>query len=101
LLRDGAVVLAMMDAVEPAALDPKPLRLPAAELGWIGTGSAGLPTCEGRRAEFLILDDGVEDDWKIEKYAVTYPRQEARGRTKRILTEACSAAVAEQIARWM
>lgn len=101
-LRDGAVVLAPMEAVEPDKPDPKPLRLSAPELGWIGTGSTGFPTNEKRQAEFLILDEaGGEADWKIEKYAATYPRQEAREWAQRILTESCSRPVAERIARWL
>jgi predicted phosphodiesterase len=101
LLRDGAVVLIPMDAEEPEKVDPKPLLLPDGDLAWIGTGSTGFPTNEKRQAEFLILDDGGGEVWKIEKYAATYPRAEARERAESILTETCSRAVAERIARWL
>jgi predicted phosphodiesterase len=98
---DGSVVLVPMDVVEPDSADPGPLRLRAKEFGWIGAGSAGFPVNEKRQPEFLILDDAVVDDWKIEKYAVTYPRQEARERALRVLGETCSAAVAERVMRWL
>ncbi|MGA2221450.1 MAG: metallophosphoesterase family protein [Verrucomicrobiia bacterium] len=101
LLREGEVVLVPMETHEPEDVDPKPLLLPAQELGWIGAGSTGFPTSQGRRAEFLILDDSEGDDWKIEKYAATYSREEARERALRILTETCSTAVAEHVSRWL
>jgi predicted phosphodiesterase len=102
LLRDdGSIVLMPMESPEPDSADPKPLHLHAQELGWIGAGSTGFPTNDGRRVEFLILDDAVVDDWTIEKYAMTYAREEARERAWRILGETCSAAVAEKVTRWL
>jgi predicted phosphodiesterase len=100
-LRDGAVVLAMMETHETEGNDPKPLRLRAEEFGWIGAGSVGFPTNATRCPEFLILDDGDTAEWRIEKYAVKYSREAAKRRTVETLTPACGKDVAERIARWL
>jgi predicted phosphodiesterase len=92
------IVLVPMDAHEGDGVDPHPLRLQGGALGWIGTGSVGLPTNPERRAEFLILDDA---QWTVEKYAVAYPREKARERVKTVLGAVCSGTVAEHIAQWL
>jgi predicted phosphodiesterase len=92
------LVLAPMDAHEGEGLDPHPVRLGATGLGWIGTGSVGFPTNPERRAEFLILDDTT---WQLEKYAVVYPREEARAKVRSALTAPCGAEIADRIARWL
>ena len=92
------IALAPMEAHEGEGVDPHPLRLPGGALGWIGTGSVGLPTNPNRRAEFLILDDA---QWTVEKYAVAYPREKARELTRAVLVAMCSGAVAERIAQWL
>jgi predicted phosphodiesterase len=99
-LREGAVVLAMMDTYEKEGNDPKPLRLRAEEFGWIGAGSVGFPTNALRCPEFLILDDSDAAEWRIEKYAVKYPRDAAKKRTVETLTTVCGKDVAERISRW-
>lgn len=78
--------------------DPQPLRLSEGQAGWIGTGSVGFPKSAGRAAEYLIFD---HLDWRIEKYAVAYPRDQARQRTREVLTPVCGAAVADRIALWL
>jgi predicted phosphodiesterase len=92
------IMLAPMEAHAGEGVDTHPLRLGTDGLGWIGTGSVGLPTNPERAAEFLILDDA---EWTIEKYAVPYPRQEARQQVVAVVGKACSSAVAERIARWL
>lgn len=92
------IVLVPMEAHEGEGVDPRPLRLEADVLGWIGTGSVGLPTNPKRHAEFLILDDA---QWTVEKYAVVYSRKKARERVKTVLGDVCSNTVAERIASWL
>ncbi len=101
LLKDGAIVLAMMETHETVEKDPKPLRVPAGQLGWIGTGSVGLPTNSKRHTEFLILDDKNGEDWLIEKYALPYARDKAKERARAVLAEPCGQDVADRIARWL
>lgn len=92
------VTLAMMEPHSAAGLDPRPLRLRRYELGWVGAGSVGFPTNPKRLTEFLILDDA---NWAIEKYAMAYPREQARARVREVIGAACSEEVAERIARWL
>lgn len=92
------LVLAPMVAHEGDGVDPHPVQLGAKELAWIGTGSVGFPTNPERRAEFLILDDAT---WMVEKYAVAYPREEARAKVRSVLTQPCGAEIADRIARWL
>jgi predicted phosphodiesterase len=94
----GDVVLAPMTPVTDDARDMNPIRVPAGERAWIGTGSVGLPRNTERLAEFLVLDDG---DWSVEKYAVEYSRQQARARVREVIGAACGRDVAERIARWL
>jgi len=92
------LLLTPMEPHEGAGRDPCPVRLPPNELAWIGVGSVGFPTTPARRPEFLILDGTT---WMVEKYAVAYPRDEARAKTRAVLTAPCGAAVADRIARWL
>ena len=80
---------------------PRSLTLGPGEIGWVGVGSAGLPTSVGRPAEFLILDDEDPERWTIECYAVPYPRDDARALTRDVLSKPCGTAVADQVASWM
>ena len=98
---DSGVMLAPMPTQAGEGLDPNPLRLKPGELGWIGTGSVGLPTNRARRAEFLILDDSDAVQWKVEKYEVEYSRETARSQVRKILGTVCSKEVVEQICRWL
>jgi predicted phosphodiesterase len=99
ILHDGNVQLAPMNACE-TGVDAQPLRLNGGDLGWIGTGSVGLPTNPTRQPEFLILDD-VQPTWRIEKYRLVYNREGAREKTRRILGPGCGKEIAERIARWL
>jgi predicted phosphodiesterase len=101
LLKDGAIVLAMMETHDKVERDPKPLYVPAGQLGWIGTGSVGLPINPKRHTEFLILDDNKNEEWLIEKYALPYARDKAKERARAVLAEPCGQAVADRIARWL
>ena len=101
LLKEGAILLAMMEPCEKMEKDPKPLRLPTGQLGWIGTGSVGLPTNPKRFTEFLVLDDSKGGEWLIEKYALPYPRDKAKERARTVLAEPCGQAVADRVARWL
>lgn len=92
------IVLVPMDAHEGDGTDPHPLRLAADVLGWVGTGSVGLPTNPKRWPEYLILDDA---EWTIEKYVADYPREKARERAVAVLGRVCSQPVVERIARWL
>jgi hypothetical protein len=92
------VVLVPMLTQEDAGRDSSPVRMGADAIGWIGTGSVGLPTNAQRRAEYLILDDKA---WHVEKYAVAYPREQARAHTREVLSAVCAKEVAERIARWL
>jgi len=98
---DAGVILAPMPAQAGDGVDPRPLRLTAGELGWIGTGSVGLPTNRERRPEFLILDDGDAAKWTVEKYEVAYSRDTARAHVRGILGKECSKLIVEQICRWL
>lgn len=97
---EAGVVLVPMDRADAKEADPHPVRLGPADLGWIGVGSAGLPTNPGRKAEFLILDDCDSGLWRVEKYEVDYARDEVRGRAREVLAPVCSREVVERIARW-
>jgi predicted phosphodiesterase len=98
LLRAGTeIVLAPMEPWEGHGVDPSPVRLAPDELGWVGTGSTGLPTNAKRWAEFVILDDA---EWIVEKYAVAYPHESTRAKVLEVLASPCGAAIAKQIARW-
>ncbi len=101
VLKDGSVILVPLDAHETTAKDPRPLRLPAGQLAWIGAGSVGLPTNPKRLAEFLVLDDAGGEEWTVEKYALGYPRDKAKERARAVLTGPCGEAVAERIVRWL
>jgi predicted phosphodiesterase len=94
----AGIVLVPMFGYEGDGSDPKPLRLGAEDIAWVGTGSVGFPTNPARRAEFLVFDD---ESWVIEKYAVEYPREAARARVSSVLGPVCSAAVVARIARWL
>jgi predicted phosphodiesterase len=99
VLHDGNVQLAPVEACE-TGVDTRPLRLHAGQLGWIGAGSVGFPTNPKRQPEFLILDDS-EPSWRIEKYRVSYDREAAREKTRRIVGATCGKEVAARIARWL
>jgi len=101
LMRQDSIWMVPTNAGPPDVADPKPLTLAAGDLGWIGTGSTGLPTNPDRLAEFLILDDADAANWRVEKYAVAYSREVARERTERILSAVCTLPVAQRIARWL
>jgi len=101
LYGESGVMLAPMPAQPGDGLDPRPLRLRTGELGWIGTGSVGLPTNRDRRAEFLILDDTNATTWSVEKYEVPYSRETARSRVRAILGPECRKSIVEQICRWL
>jgi predicted phosphodiesterase len=98
---ESGVMLAPMPAQAGDEPDARPLRLKEGQLGWIGTGSVGLPTNRERRAEFLILDDGDPSSWTVEKYEVEYSRETARARVRGILGKECSTEVVEKICRWL
>jgi predicted phosphodiesterase len=101
VLINSGVFLVPLEAHESAGKDPRPLRLPAGQLAWIGTGSVGLPTNQKRLAEFLVLDDAGGEEWVLEKYALQYPRDKAKERARAVLTGPCGEAVAERIVRWL
>ncbi|HUI05391.1 MAG TPA: metallophosphoesterase family protein [Verrucomicrobiae bacterium] len=101
LWSESGIMLAPMPTQTGDGPDPRPLRLREGELGWIGTGSVGLPTNRERRPEFLILDDSDAAQWKVEKYEVEYPRETARARVRGILGKKCGPEVVEQICRWL
>jgi predicted phosphodiesterase len=98
---ESGIMLAPMPTQAGDGLDPQPLRLKKDELGWVGTGSVGLPTNRERRAEFLILDDSDPATWIVEKYEVEYPRETARARVRGVLGDVCSPEIVEQICRWL
>jgi predicted phosphodiesterase len=95
------VVLAPMTTHETDGIDPHPLHLQPRDLGWIGAGSVGFPTNPQRHPEFLILDETDSSDWRIEKYEVSYDREQARENVRKGLGSECSKDVAERIARWL
>ncbi len=101
LCGESGIMLAPMPTQAGDGLDPRPLRLKEGELGWIGTGSVGLPTNRERRAEFLILDDSDAAKWSVEKYEVGYSRETARARVRGILGRVCGKEIVEQICRWL
>jgi hypothetical protein len=90
-----------MEAHEGEGNDEHPIRLRPGDLGWIGTGSAGFPTNPKRRPEFLILDETDGHEWRVEKYMVEYPREEAKERIRTVLGPVCEKGVADRIARWL
>jgi hypothetical protein len=98
LFSNHNILLAPMDAHDGADCDPHPLQLGDGQAGWVGTGSVGFPKNPPRAAEYLIFD---HQQWCVEKYAVTYPRDRARQRTRDVLGPACGAAVADRIALWL
>jgi predicted phosphodiesterase len=98
---EQGIMLVPMTPHESDGMDANPIKLRRADLGWIGTGSVGFPTNPKRHPEFLILDETNTRQWQVEKYAVEYPREEARERTRTILGSVCDKEVAERIARWL
>lgn len=98
LMRGDAVMLAPMAAHPGDDLDPAPLWVGAEERAWIGTGSAGFPTKKKGAAEYLVLDD---TDWSVEKYTVTFSREETRKRVRETMKSKCPAAVVDSIVQWL
>lgn len=92
------VVLVPMEAHEGEDGDPAPLMLEDGQSGWIGVGSVGFPTNKRRMPEYLIFDD---EDWSVEKYALTYGREEVRAKARERLLPECGQAVAERVAHWL
>ena len=99
-VRDGpdTVFLIPIEPHDGDGRDPHPLHLKTGNVGWIGTGSAGFPINPKRSAECLILDDR---EWRVEKYAVPYPRERTRARIRKVLGDECGRDLAEHIARWL
>jgi predicted phosphodiesterase len=97
-LDDENVLLVPMQAHEGDGLDPNPLAVQDNQVGWIGVGSVGFPTNKQRKPEYLIFDD---EDWHIEKYALTYARDQARAKARETLLPECGQAVAERVAHWL
>lgn len=98
-IRSGEMVLVTpMTAHRNGGVDRAPLQLAEGERAWLGTGSVGFPKRWKGAAEFLVLDDRR---WSVEKYAVSFSREEARQRARAVLTAVCAASVVEQIARWL
>jgi len=81
--------------------DKNPIVVKAAELGWIGTGSVGLPMNPERCADFLILDAADPTQWRVEKYDVEYKRDVAKARMHEVYTGVCDKEVIESICRWL
>lgn len=98
---EQGIVLTPMEAHEGEGNDEHPIRLRPGDLGWIGTGSAGFPINPKRRPEFLILDETDGHEWRVEKYMVEYPREEAKERIRTVLGPVCEKGVADRIARWL
>jgi len=98
---DDEIVLWPMEPCGKDVADPHPLHLGVRDAGWVGVGSVGFPINEGRRPEFLILDDLDGEDWKIEKYVVTYSREKAKERAVATLTPVCGEQIANRIAKWL
>ena len=98
---EKGVVLVPMNAHEGDGLDPHPIRLQPRDLGWIGTGSVGFPTNPQRRPEFLILDETDGQEYRIEKYEVSYDREKARERIRTGFGSGCNKDITDRIARWL
>ena len=102
VLSEGeGIVMVPMEPYEGDGLDPSPLHLKLGDHAWVGAGSAGFPTNKKRRAEFLILDESDGTDWRVEKYAIVYPRERTRARVRKVLAAPCGEAVAERISHWL
>jgi predicted phosphodiesterase len=78
--------------------DPRPLILDEGLVAWVGVGSVGFPVNKRKAAEFMIVDD---ENWSIEKYAMSYPREPVKARAATVLTPVCGKEMAERVARWL
>jgi predicted phosphodiesterase len=101
LTADGTVVRLPCRTACAEDFDAEPICIRAGDQAWIGTGSVGFPLNRERRAEFLILDTGDPELWRVEKYAAEYPRFRTRAGVHQELLPACSREVVEKIASWL
>jgi len=101
LTADDCVVRLPCQPADADDFDSNPLLIRPGESAWIGAGSVGFPRNRERRAEFLILDTSTPELWRVEKYAVAYPRFETRAGLHQELLPACSRDVVEKIASWL
>ncbi|MCG3150479.1 MAG: hypothetical protein PCFJNLEI_03965 [Verrucomicrobiae bacterium] len=92
------VLLMPMEAHVGPGRDVAPVVMESNHSGLFGTGSVGFPKSSQRQPEYLVFDDSR---WQVEKYVAQYDRAAAKERTRRILKDACGAAIADRIAQWL